>query len=112
MDCLFCKITAGEIPSEKIYEDEFLIGFRDISPQAPVHFLVIPKEHITSLDEVDESHKNLLGHIMLTIPKIAKDQGLENGYRLVVNCKEDGGQTVDHIHYHILGKRNMLWPPG
>ncbi len=112
MDCLFCKIIAGEIPSEKIYEDEFLIGFRDISPQAPVHFLVIPKEHITSLDEVDESHKNLLGHIMLTIPKIAKDQGLEKGYRLVVNCKEDGGQTVDHIHYHVLGKRNMLWPPG
>lgn len=112
MDCIFCKIANGEIPSSKVYEDDLILCFKDLNPQAPVHYLVIPKTHISSLDEVEEKDQALLGHIMVSIPKIAKEAGLEKGYRVVNNCKEDGGQTVDHIHFHILGQRQLSWPPG
>lgn len=111
-DCLFCKIIEGEIPSDKIYEDEKVIAFKDISPQAPIHFLIIPKEHIKSVNEIDESHKDLLGHIIYVASKLAKENNLDQGYRIVNNCGKQGGQTVDHIHFHVLGKRNMQWPPG
>ncbi|WP_353096085.1 histidine triad nucleotide-binding protein [Tissierella praeacuta] len=111
-DCLFCKIINGEIPSTLIYEDEKVIAFEDINPQAPVHYLVVPKEHIQSADHIDDSNKELIGHIFFVASKIAKDKGLDAGYRIVNNCGIDGGQTVEHIHFHILGKRKMLWPPG
>ena len=112
MDCIFCKIINGEIPSSLIYEDERVIAFNDINPQAPVHYLVIPKEHIKSANCVNEHNKELMGHIIFVASKIAKEENLENGYRIINNCGDDGGQTVDHIHFHILGKRKMLWPPG
>lgn len=111
-DCLFCKIVNKEIPSEIIYEDEKVLAFNDINPQAPVHFLVIPKEHIKSLAEIEEGNKDLMGHIIYVASKLARDEGLDQGYRLVNNCGSQGGQTVDHIHFHVLGKRNMQWPPG
>lgn len=111
MDCVFCKIAAGEIPTEKIYEDEDIIAFNDLDPQAPIHFLVIPKKHITSLESVEESDSKLLGKIMLAIQKLAKDNNLE-GYRVVTNIGEDGGQTVPHLHFHVLGGRAFHWPPG
>ncbi len=111
-DCLFCKIVDKEIPSDIIYEDEKVLAFNDINPQAPVHFLVIPKEHIKSLKEIDEGHKDLMGHIIYVASKLAEDKGLDQGYRIVNNCGSQGGQTVDHIHFHVLGKRNMQWPPG
>lgn len=111
MDCVFCKIAAGEIPTEKIYEDEDIIAFNDLDPQAPIHFLVIPKKHITSLESVEESDSKLLGKIMLAIQKLAKDKNLE-GYRVVTNIGEDGGQTVPHLHFHVLGGRAFYWPPG
>lgn len=112
MDCIFCKIINGEIPSYLIYEDERVIAFKDINPQAPVHYLVIPKEHIKSANYVNEQNKELMGHIIFVASKIAKEENLDNGYRIINNCGDDGGQTVDHIHFHILGKRKMLWPPG
>jgi len=111
-NCIFCKIIKGEIPSKIIYEDDKAIAFEDINPQAPVHFLVIPKEHIPSIAYVDDSKKELMGHLLLVAAKIAKEKGLEGGYRIVNNCGIDGGQTVEHIHFHVLGKRKMLWPPG
>lgn len=111
-DCLFCKIIDKEIPSDVIYEDDKVISFKDINPQAPVHFLVIPKEHIKSTDEIDERHKDLMGHMIYIAAKLAKENGLDDGYRIVSNCGQQGGQTVDHIHFHVLGKRNMQWPPG
>ncbi len=111
-DCIFCKIVKGEIPSTLIYEDEMVIAFEDINPQAPVHFIIIPKEHIKSVEEIDESKKELMGHIIYIASKLAKEKGLDNGFRIVNNCGEDGGQTVGHIHFHILGKRKLLWPPG
>ena len=111
-DCLFCKIINKEIPSDVIYEDDKVISFKDINPQAPVHFLVIPKEHIKSTDEIDERHKDLMGHMIYIAAKLAKENGLDDGYRIVSNCGQQGGQTVDHIHFHVLGKRNMQWPPG
>lgn len=112
MDCVFCKIINKEIPSEFIYEDEKVAAFKDTSPQAPIHFLIIPKEHIESNDDVDEENSDLIGHIFVVAKKIAKEYGLTNGYRIVNNCKEDGGQTVNHIHFHLLGGRSLLWPPG
>lgn len=112
MDCVFCKIINGEIPSSLIYEDDQVIAFKDINPQAPVHYLVIPKEHIKSADYITEENKGLIGHIIFVVSKIAKEEGLEDGYRIINNCGGDGGQTVDHIHFHVLGKRKMLWPPG
>ena len=111
MDCVFCKIAGGEIPTEKIYEDEDIIAFNDLDPQAPIHFLVIPKKHITSLAQVEESDSALIGRIMLAIQKLAKDNNLE-GYRVVTNIGEDGGQTVPHLHFHVLGGRAFHWPPG
>lgn len=111
-DCIFCKIIAGEIPSKIIYEDEKVIAFNDLEPQAPVHFLAVPKKHIANLDELEDSDKELIGHIFLVIQKIAKDLDLKKGYRVVANCKEDGGQSVPHIHFHVMGGRKMAWPAG
>ncbi len=112
MDCLFCKIANKEIPSELIYEDERVIAFKDLNPQAPLHYLIIPKTHIKSADDINEENKDLIGHVIYVASKIAKEKGLDKGYRIVNNCGEDGGQTVDHIHFHLLGKRKMMWPPG
>lgn len=111
-DCLFCKIAVGEIPSSKIYEDDSVFAFHDIDPKAPVHFLVIPKAHIASVDDLDEGNAAVVSRIFLTIRRIAGELGLENGYRVVTNCGEDGGQTVGHLHFHVLGKRGLAWPPG
>ena len=111
-DCIFCKIANGEIPSNTVYEDDQIICFHDADPQAPVHVLIIPKKHIPSLDEVKEEDKELLGTIMLKVQDLVKALGLDNGYRLVNNCGEDGFQTVKHLHFHLLGKRKMTWPPG
>ena len=112
MDCIFCKIASGEIPSNKIYEDEKVIAFYDIAPEAPIHFLVIPKEHIKCADEINESNSDIIAHIFEVISKVAKELKLENGYRIVNNCGEDGGQTVGHLHFHVLGGRLLAWPPG
>ncbi len=112
MDCLFCSIVAGEVPSKKVYEDDQILAFYDIDPQAPVHFLVIPKEHIVSPDAIDESNSAIVGHIYAVIAKLSKELGLAKGYRVVCNCGEEGGQTVDHLHFHVLAKRNLAWPPG
>ena len=112
MDCIFCKIANGEIPSNKIYEDELCAAFYDLNPQAPVHFLVVPKEHIESADYLNEDNCAVVGHIFCVIASIAKELGLENGYRIVNNCGEDGGQTVKHLHFHVLAKRSLAWPPG
>ncbi|MDR0852279.1 MAG: histidine triad nucleotide-binding protein [Clostridiales Family XIII bacterium] len=113
-DCIFCAIAEKEIPSNIVYEDEEIICFHDLSPQAPVHVLIIPKKHFTSLDDVSEcaSDKELLGHLLSKVHVIAEMLGLENGYRLVNNCGEDGYQTVPHLHFHLLGKRKLTWPPG
>jgi len=112
MDCLFCKITAGEIPAKKIYEDELVIAFHDIAPQAPVHFLVIPKKHISTLNDLTEADRELAGHILYTAQRLANELGCEQGYRVTMNCNELGGQTVYHIHMHVLGQRQLTWPPG
>lgn len=112
MDCVFCKIADGEIPSDIIYEDEKVIAFNDQDPQAPIHFLVIPKKHIESLAKLDEDDRDLIGHIFMVIKKITEDLGLENGYRIVNNTGEDGGQTVKHMHFHVLAERPLQWPPG
>ncbi|MDD4377558.1 MAG: histidine triad nucleotide-binding protein [Eubacteriales bacterium] len=111
-DCIFCMIGSGEIPSNVVYEDDKIIAFHDLEPQAPVHVLVIPKKHIESLDDVSEDDKELLGHIMFKIHEIADMLGIENGYRVVSNNGEDAFQTVKHLHFHVLGKRKMTWPPG
>ena len=111
-NCLFCKIAAGQIPSNKIYEDDKVLAFYDIYPQAPVHFLVIPKEHIACADQIDGTNSAIVAHIFEVIAKIAKDLKLEKGYRIVNNCGEDGGQTVGHLHFHVLGGRLLAWPPG
>ncbi len=112
-DCIFCKIVKGEIPSNKIYEDEFVYAFYDISPEAPVHFLVIPKEHIKSANMISSENSNIIAHIFEVINKITSELGIsEDGYRIVNNCGVLGGQTVDHMHFHILGGRELKWPPG
>lgn len=111
-DCLFCKIINKEIKSEILYEDEEFIAFPDINPAAPVHILIIPKKHIDSADDIDEENSYLIGKIFTIASRLAKENGLEKGYRVVNNCKEDGGQSVKHIHFHLLGGRSMLWPPG
>ncbi|EKY22734.1 histidine triad domain protein [Clostridium celatum DSM 1785] len=112
-DCIFCKIVAGEIPSKKIYEDDKVLAFYDISPEAPVHFLVVPKEHIVSANDITEENCSIVSHIFLVINKIVRDLNIsENGYRIVNNCGTDGGQTVNHIHFHVLGARELKWPPG
>ncbi len=111
-DCLFCKIIAGQISADKLYEDEEMLAFRDISPQAPVHFLVIPKKHITGPAFIEAGDEALIGRMLRIGAKIAADQGISEGYRLVFNNGADAGQTVFHIHLHILGGRRMHWPPG
>jgi histidine triad (HIT) family protein len=111
-DCLFCKIIAGTIPANRVYEDDFCIGFPDINPQAPTHLLIVPKEHLASLTKADPEHTSLVGHLMAAATEIARSQGLSHGYRIVVNTGDDGGQTVHHLHLHLLGGRPMLWPPG
>lgn len=113
MDCLFCKIIKGEIPSTKVYEDDLVYAFNDITPVASTHVLIIPKEHIASALEIDEKNASLIGHIFAVANKIAKSVGIdEKGFRIVNNCGEDGGQTVHHIHFHLIGGRNLSWPPG
>lgn len=107
MDCLFCKIAANEIPSTKVYEDENMLAFRDIHPQAPVHVLVIPKKHIGSMDEVNTDNSDAVARIFEKIPEIAKTAGVKNGYRLISNCGEDACQSVHHLHFHILGGRKL-----
>ena len=106
-DCLFCKIIAGIIPSTKVYEDETVFAFRDIAPQAPTHILVIPKVHIPSVDGISAENSAVVAHIFEVIPQIAKAEGLENGYRVVSNCGADAGQTVHHLHFHILGGKTL-----
>ncbi|MCH7763474.1 MAG: histidine triad nucleotide-binding protein [Candidatus Marinimicrobia bacterium] len=112
-NCLFCKIIAGEIPSDKVYENEHVFAFRDIDPKAPTHILIVPKEHIATTNDLDESHKSIVGEIVLTAKQLADDEGIAaSGYRTVFNCNKDGGQAVYHIHLHLLGGRQMGWPPG
>ena len=112
-DCLFCKIAKGEIPSEKVYEDDKVYAFYDINPEAPVHFLVIPKEHIQSANNLNDNNADVISHIFKVINKLVVELNIaDKGYRIVNNCGEDGGQTVNHIHFHVLGGRNMQWPPG
>ena len=106
-DCLFCKIIGGVIPSNKVYEDETVFAFRDIAPQAPTHILVVPKAHISGMDGITAENSNLVAHIFEVIPQIAKAEGLESGYRVVSNCGPDAGQTVFHLHFHILGGRTL-----
>ena len=107
MDCIFCKIIKGEIPSNKVYEDEQILAFRDIAPQAPVHVIVIPKQHISSADEINSFNSPIIAKIFESIPNIAKECGLENGYRVITNVGEDGCQSVKHIHFHILGGKKL-----
>lgn len=112
-DCLFCKIVAGEIPANVIYQDDHVLAFEDINPQAPTHTLIIPREHLATLDELDESKEAIAGKILVAARNIAREKGLDDrGYRLVANCLESAGQTVFHIHFHLLGGRNLGWPPG
>ncbi len=102
-DCIFCKIVAGEIPSDQVYSDDKVIVFKDISPKAPVHLLIIPREHIESLQDLQDHHQDLMGQMMLLLPKLAKQQGLDGGFRTVINTGADGGQVVYHLHIHLLG---------
>lgn len=111
-DCLFCKIIAGDIPADKIYEDDDVFAFRDISPQAPTHFLVIPKKHISDLDALDAQDDGLVGKIIRVGAELAEKEGLESGCRVVFNNGPDAGQVVFHIHLHVLGGRQLNWPPG
>jgi histidine triad (HIT) family protein len=102
-DCIFCKIIAGEIPSDLIYQDDQIVAFRDIHPQAKVHLLIVSKDHINSLADTSEEHTTLLSHMLLSLPKLAKMQGLDNGFRTIINTGPGGGQEIDHIHFHLLG---------
>ena len=107
MDCIFCKIAAGEIPSTKVYENEGVVAFRDLNPQAPVHILVIPRDHIASADGVNAENSAVIAKIFEAIPAIAKAEGLTNGYRVITNCGEDGCQSVHHLHFHLLGGKKL-----
>ncbi|GAA0115771.1 histidine triad nucleotide-binding protein [Clostridium senegalense] len=112
-DCIFCKIAKGEIPSQKVYEDDKVLVFNDINPEAPVHVLVIPKEHIVSANKITEENSDIISHIFVVINKIAKELKIaEDGFRIVNNIGKNGGQTVGHMHFHVLGGRNLAWPPG
>ena len=111
-DTIFSKIIRREIPADIVYEDDLALAFRDINAQAPTHILVIPKKPIPKLDDANSEDQSLLGHLLLTVKNIAQQAGLGNGYRVVINNGNDGGQTVDHLHLHILGDRQMVWPPG
>lgn len=110
-DCLFCKIAAGEIPSNKVYEDEQVYAFYDIDPQAPVHFLVIPKQHIASCGEITSENAGVVAHAFEVISKVTKEMGITD-FRVVSNCGEQAGQSVHHLHFHVLSGRDMTWPPG
>lgn len=112
VDCLFCKIIAGTIPSSKVYEDDRTYAFADINPQAPTHVLIVPRKHIASLDQAGPEDFDALGHLHAVAAEIARSKGLTTGYRTVINTGEDGGQTVDHLHVHLLGGRALHWPPG
>lgn len=113
MDCLFCKIINREIPADIIYEDDHVLAFNDINPQAPTHQLIIPKKHIATLNDIDEVDLALVGQLQFTAAKLAREQGFaEDGYRVVMNCNEMGGQTVYHIHMHLMGGRTFTWPAG
>lgn len=112
MDCIFCKIAAGDIPSAKVYEDEICFAFKDLDPQAPFHVLVIPKAHIASADEITAENSSVIAHIFEIIPKIAAEAGLTEGYRIVNNCGEAAGQSVKHLHFHLMGGREFTWPAG
>jgi len=112
-DCIFCKIVSGEIPSSKLFEDDQVIAFRDISPQAPTHILVVPKQHISGINELASADEALVGHVYGVITKLVKELGIdETGYRVVVNSGKDGQQSVPHLHFHVLGGRLLAWPPG
>ena len=112
MDCIFCKIANGEIPSTKVYEDDTVIAFNDLEPQAPTHILVIPKQHITSAADITNENSAVIAHIFEVIAKLAKELNLGDGFRVVNNCGEDGGQTVMHIHFHLMAGRKLAWPAG
>ncbi len=112
-DCLFCKLVSGEIPCDFIYEDDDVVAFNDVNPQAPHHFLCIPKQHIATTNDLQSEHAQIMGKLILAAKKIADDRGIaDDGYRLVMNCNQHGGQTVFHIHLHVLAGRQMSWPPG
>lgn len=108
MDCLFCKIVSGEIPSDKVYENDFVYAFRDIHPNAPVHVLVIPKTHITSINDVCDENIDVVANVLKAIPVVASKLGLKNGYRVITNCGHDGRQSVHHLHFHILGGKQLV----
>lgn len=112
MDCVFCKIAKGEIPAQTVYQDAELVAFSDLEPQAPVHLLLIPREHIESLAEANVENSDLMAKLMVAAARIAKEQCLDSGWRLVTNCGEDAGQSVPHLHFHLLGGRKLTWPPG
>ena len=113
MDCPFCKIAAGEIDSQIVHSDEHAVAFRDLNPQAPTHILVIPRRHIATLNDAEDADRELLGHLVHTASRVAASEGLDaDGYRVVMNCNRGGGQTVFHTHLHLLGGRQMTWPPG
>ena len=112
MDCIFCKIAAGEIPSTKVYEDDTVVAFNDLDPQAPVHVLIIPREHIASAAEINESNSAVVAHIFEVAAKIAAEKGLKDGFRIVNNCGDSAGQSVKHLHFHLMGGRDFGWPAG
>ena len=112
MDCLFCKIVSGDIPSAKVYEDDTVLAFNDINPEAPVHILLIPKMHITSMADVNESNSSVVAHIFEVAAKIAREKGFDDGFRVVSNCGDSAGQTVKHLHFHLMAGRDFGWPAG
>lgn len=112
MDCLFCKIISGDIPSKKIYEDDLVYVFEDIAPTAPIHYLIIPKEHIASASEINENNSKVVAYIFEVIAKLAEEKGMKDGFRVVNNCGESAGQTVKHLHFHLLSGRDLSWPAG
>lgn len=113
IDCIFCKIAAGDIPASKLYEDEHVVAFRDLHPQAPTHVLIIPRRHIATLNDLEPGDAELIGRMYLAAKQVAADLGIaESGYRTAFNCNRDGGQEVFHLHLHLLGGRRMSWPPG
>lgn len=111
-DCIFCKIAAKQIPTEFVYEDEYVVAFPDINPEAPTHMLIIPKKHIPSIACIQPEDREIMAHLMEAAKEVAKDAHLDAGFRLVTNCGKQAGQTVNHLHFHLIGGRNMNWPPG
>lgn len=112
MDCIFCKISTGEIPSKKVFEDEKVVAFYDLNPQAPTHILIITKRHIVSAADINSGNSDLIAHIFEVISSLSKELKLDEGFRVVTNCGEIAGQSVKHLHFHLLGGRNFSWPPG